>query len=83
MSGLFEDLGIAEIDIHGRLQDILAKVPTVAVPIDSLPLDLQSWAGTLRFPVKSPGGEIPNPGGGGSLFGSRRSESNALDERRL
>lgn len=46
------DLGISEIDIHGRLQAILKEPPVIAIPIDSLPKDLESWAKSLRFDVR-------------------------------
>jgi hypothetical protein len=49
---VFADLGIAEIEIHGRLQAILTKPPTIAIPIDSIPDDLESWATTLKLKVK-------------------------------
>ena len=49
---VFSDLGISQLDIHGKLQAILKKAPTVAIPIDGVPSDLQSWARTLKFDVK-------------------------------
>jgi hypothetical protein len=49
---VFADLGISELDIHGKLQTILKKAPTIAIPIDGVPSDLQSWAKTLKFIVK-------------------------------
>lgn len=49
---VFEDLNIPQIEIHGKLQKILKKPPTIAIPIDSIPVDLQSWVKTLKFPVK-------------------------------
>lgn len=51
-AGVFADLDIPLIEIHGKLQAILAKPPTIAIPIDSIPPDLQSWVKTLKFPVK-------------------------------
>jgi len=47
------DLGIAEIEIHGRLQAILNRPPVVAIPIDSLPKDLESWSKSLRVDVRT------------------------------
>lgn len=49
---VFADLGISHLDIHGKLHTILKKPPTIAIPIDSVPADLQSWAKTLKFTVK-------------------------------
>jgi len=49
---MFSELGIETIEIHGRLQRILQKQPTVAIPIDAIPNDLQEWAQTLRHTVK-------------------------------
>jgi hypothetical protein len=49
---VFADLGISQLDIHGKLHAILKKAPTIAIPIDSVPSDLQSWAKTLKFNVK-------------------------------
>lgn len=46
------DLGIADIDIHGKLLSILKQPPVVAIPIDSIPNDLESWAKSLRFDVR-------------------------------
>jgi hypothetical protein len=52
VAGVFADLDIPLLEIHGKLQTILAKPPTIAIPIDSIPTDLQSWVKTLKFPVK-------------------------------
>lgn len=49
---LFLDLDIGELEIHGRIQSILQKVPTIAIPIDGVPKDLKEWAQTLRNTVK-------------------------------
>jgi hypothetical protein len=49
---MFVELSIGEIEIHGRLQRILQKVPTVAIPIDGIPKDLREWVQTLRNTVK-------------------------------
>jgi hypothetical protein len=51
-AGIFADLDIPQLEIHGKLQVILAKPPTIAIPIDGIPPDLQSWIKTLKFPVK-------------------------------
>jgi hypothetical protein len=51
-AGVFADLDISQLEIHGKLQAILAKPPTIAIPIDGIPPDLQSWVKTLKFPVK-------------------------------
>ena len=45
-------LGLFRIQIHGLLENILAKRPTVAIPIDSVPADLEDWNRTLRHEVK-------------------------------
>jgi hypothetical protein len=52
VADLFADLDIPQLEIHGKLQTILAKPPTIAIPIDGFPPDLQSWVKTLKFPVK-------------------------------
>jgi hypothetical protein len=49
---IFAELGITDLDIHGRLDRILHKPPTIAIPIDAIPKDLQEWAQTLRNAVK-------------------------------
>jgi hypothetical protein len=49
---MFVELGIGEIEIHGRLQRILQKAPAVAIPIDGIPKDLREWVQTLRNTVK-------------------------------
>jgi hypothetical protein len=51
-AGVFADLDIAQLDIHGKLRTILRKSPTIAIPIDGVPSDLQAWARTLKFKVK-------------------------------
>ena len=40
-AGVFADLDIPQLEIHGKLQAILAKPPTIAIPIDGIPPDLQ------------------------------------------
>jgi len=52
VAGIFADLDIPQLEIHGKLQVIFAKPPTIAIPIDRIPPDLQSWVKTLTFPVK-------------------------------
>ena len=47
-----EDLKIRPLEIHGRLNSILAKRPIVALPIDDIPVDLDQWAQTLSYTVK-------------------------------
>lgn len=49
---IFKELGISELKIHSKLQAILAKTPTIAIPIDGMPNDLQEWVRTLRTTVK-------------------------------
>jgi hypothetical protein len=49
---LFQDLGIGELEIHGRINNILQKTPTIAIPIDGIPKDLKEWAQTLKNNVK-------------------------------
>ena len=49
---MFTELGVAEIEIHGRLRRIIHKPPTVAIPIDAVPPDLVEWVKTLRNNVK-------------------------------
>lgn len=51
-AAVFADLDISQLDIHGKLQNILKKSPTIAIPIDGVPSDLQAWARTLKFEVK-------------------------------
>lgn len=51
-AGVFADLDIPQLEIHGKLLTILSKPPTIAIPIDGIPSDLQSWVKTLKFPVK-------------------------------
>ena len=49
---MFAELGVRELDIHGRLHQILQESPTVAIPIDAIPTDLTEWVQTLRHTVK-------------------------------
>jgi hypothetical protein len=48
----FAELDIPQLEIHGKLQSILKKSPTIAIPIDGVPSDLQAWVKTLKFEVK-------------------------------
>jgi hypothetical protein len=52
VADVFADLDIPQLEIHGKLHAILSKPPTIAIPIDGIPPDLQSWVKTLKFPVK-------------------------------
>ncbi len=49
---LIKELGINEYEVHGRIDKILSKRPTIAIPIDAVPKDLKEWAQTLRNTVK-------------------------------
>lgn len=50
--GIFAELGIGELEIHGKLQQILRQAPSIAIPIDGIPKDLKDWIQTLRNNVK-------------------------------
>ena len=52
LKNLFLEIGIDELEIHGKLQKILKKRPTIAIPIDAFPTDLRDWAQTLKNTVK-------------------------------
>jgi hypothetical protein len=52
LKDMFRELGISEINIHGKLSSILRTPPTIAIPIDAIPNDLQEWIRTLRNTVK-------------------------------
>jgi hypothetical protein len=52
LQGLFAELDINQLAIHGKLQAILRRAPTVAIPIDAIPRDLTEWAQTLRNTVR-------------------------------
>lgn len=52
MKEIFRELGVSDLEIHGRVQTILRRAPTIAIPIDALPSDLTEWAQTLRNVVK-------------------------------
>lgn len=49
---IFRDIGINELGIHGHIERILRRPPTIAIPIDGIPRDLQDWIVTLRTNVK-------------------------------
>ena len=49
---IFEDAGIKEIDIQGTIFNILNKPPTIAIPIDAIPQDLEEWVKTLKYDAK-------------------------------
>lgn len=52
LRSLLKELGLKELAVHGQIQRILSKPPTIAIPIDEVPPDLLEWAGTLRTSVK-------------------------------
>jgi hypothetical protein len=52
LRALFQDLGIGELEVHGRVQGILRRAPTIAIPIDGIPKDIKEWAQTLKNDVK-------------------------------
>ncbi len=45
---MFNEFGIGKMEIHGKLQKILRKPPTIAIPIDAIPTDLKNWVSTLK-----------------------------------
>ncbi len=49
---LLAEIDIEEISIHGRINRILKKDPVVALPIDTIPADLEEWARSLRVAVR-------------------------------
>jgi len=49
---LFEELGIPQIQIHGKLKRIFESPPVIAIPIDGVPSDLQAWAKSLKYEVR-------------------------------
>jgi hypothetical protein len=49
---IFQELGVEELDIHGLLNTILHKAPTIAIPIDAIPKDLKDWIQSLRNNAK-------------------------------
>lgn len=51
LQAVFAELDINQLDIHAKLQSILRRPPTVAIPIDAIPRDLTEWARTLRNTV--------------------------------
>ncbi|MDT5120936.1 MAG: hypothetical protein QOC96_418 [Acidobacteriota bacterium] len=52
LKDMFQEIGIGELEIHGRLQNILRKPPTIAIPIDNVPKDLMEWIQTLKNKTK-------------------------------
>lgn len=48
---IFVELDIDKMDIRMKLEYILKKEPKIAIPIDSIPKDLQEWAETLKTQV--------------------------------
>src|SRR3989338_2760203 len=49
---LSEEFDIKAINIHSKLNSILRKNPSVALPIDEIPSDLREWAETLKNTVE-------------------------------
>lgn len=49
---MFRDIDVPELAIHGHIDSILKKPPTIAIPIDGIPRDLREWIVTLRNTVK-------------------------------
>lgn len=49
---IFDELGIEQLAVHGRLHNILAKPPLIAIPIDAIPKDLKDWVQTLRHEAR-------------------------------
>ncbi len=49
---MLNEFGIGKMEIHGKLQNILRKPPTIAIPIDSIPTDLKNWISTLKHKSK-------------------------------
>jgi hypothetical protein len=49
---MLREIGVEELEVHGRIQRVLRKTPTIAIPIDGIPKDLVDWVQTLRNPVK-------------------------------
>jgi hypothetical protein len=52
LRSMIREVGVEDLEIHGRLQRVLRKPPTIAIPIDAIPKDLKEWVQTLRNPVK-------------------------------
>jgi hypothetical protein len=48
----FHEIGVEQLHVHGHVEAILAKAPTIAIPIDAIPKDLTDWARTLKNDVK-------------------------------
>ncbi len=49
---LFEEFGIPQIQIHGKLKRIFESPPVIAIPIDGVPSDLRAWAKSLKYEVR-------------------------------
>ena len=52
LAEIFEEIGIDKLQVHGKLQSILSKLPTIAIPIDRVPKDLTEWVQTLKNNTK-------------------------------
>ncbi len=52
LKDVFRDIGVQDLAIHGHIERILRRPPTIAIPIDGIPRDLQDWIVTLRTNVK-------------------------------
>lgn len=48
----FRETGIEEINIRKFLNNLLDKKPTVGIPIDGIPSDLENWTETIKYDVK-------------------------------
>jgi len=48
LKGIIKELGIQEISIHGKIENIISSTPIIAIPIDDLPPDLTDWTNTIR-----------------------------------
>lgn len=49
---LLPELGLKELTVHTRIEQILKQAPIIAIPIDDVPPDLLDWAKTLKNQVK-------------------------------
>lgn len=52
LQAALEEEGVDRLHVHGHLEAILSKAPTVALPIDGVPKDLEHWIETLKNDVK-------------------------------
>ena len=48
---ILNEIDIEEINIHGKINNILKSSPIVALPIDFIPNDLKDWTKTLKVEV--------------------------------